>query len=179
MTRIDVDGKIHLSEITPADKPAYLKYLNERAIYENTCRISYPYTEKDADAWIARVDTQTKREGRPINWAIRQADGELIGGIGFVDLESCSSYRAEVGYWLAKPYWNRGIMTAVVNRLCEFAFKEFKLLKITAQVFESNEGSSKVLERCGFKLEGVLQKHQLKDGKLLNVKLYGRLKPEA
>jgi [ribosomal protein S5]-alanine N-acetyltransferase len=86
------------------------------------------------------------------------------------------SHRAEIGYWIAKPYWNRGIMTAVVRRACQCAFEEFGLIKIIAHVFDANPASARVLEKCGFEQEGYLKKHYLKDGQYLDVRLYARLR---
>jgi RimJ/RimL family protein N-acetyltransferase len=63
-------------------------------------------------------------------------------------------------------------MTTVVRRLCQFAFAEFGLVKITAHVFADNPASAKVLENCGFQQEGFLRKHYLKDGKFLDSKLF-------
>jgi RimJ/RimL family protein N-acetyltransferase len=91
-------------------------------------------------------------------------------------LQVGKSHRAEIGYWLAKPYWGRGIMTAVVQRACEFAFVEFGLVKIVAHVLSENAASAKVLEKCGFVQEGYLRKHFLKDGKYLDVRLFGLVK---
>jgi [ribosomal protein S5]-alanine N-acetyltransferase len=84
--------------------------------------------------------------------------------------------RPDVGYWLAKPYWGRGIMTAVVRKACEFAFAEFGLVMIVAHVFSENEASAKVLEKCGFRQEGYLRKHHLKDGNYLDAKLFALVK---
>ena len=81
-----------------------------------------------------------------------------------------------VGYWLAKPLWGRGIMTAVVQRLCQHAFEEFGLVKITAHVFSHNTASARALEKCGFQEEGFLRKHFLKDGRFLDARLLALLK---
>jgi len=187
--RIDVDGSVHLSEISPSDKPAYLEHLQAREIYEQTAAIPYPYTEKDADEWIATVGEETAREGRPWNWAVREKSGKLIGGIGFRRREGCAASpasplpsedeptvgearSAEIGYWLAKPFWGRGIMTSAVGRLCEHGFGEMGLTRITAHVFESNPASARVLEKAGFQLECRLRKYQKKDGKLIDVRKY-------
>jgi ribosomal-protein-alanine N-acetyltransferase len=109
----------------------------------------------DADEWLAVVARTTRQRGQPVHWAIRTADDALIGGCGFDGLQIGKSHRAEVGYWLAKPFWERGIMTAVVKRLCQHAFEDFGLVKITAHVFPHNQGSARVLEKCGlFQQEG-------------------------
>jgi len=85
-------------------------------------------------------------------------------------------HRAEIGYWLAKPFWGQGIMSAVVGAICDFAFGDWKLVRITAHVFTSNEASSRVLEKNGFEYEGLLRKHHQKDGKFIDSKLYALVK---
>jgi ribosomal-protein-alanine N-acetyltransferase len=67
-------------------------------------------------------------------------------------------------------------MTAVVQHLCQFAFQEFGLVKITGHVFATNPGSTRVLQKCGFEQEGYLKKHYLKDGRYLDAWLYARLR---
>ena len=67
-------------------------------------------------------------------------------------------------------------MTAVVQRVCQHAFEEFGLVKITAHVFAHNPASARVLEKCGFQQEGFLRHHFLKDGQFLEARLFGLLK---
>lgn len=132
---INVGNGIHLTEIRPSDKEALLEHLADRSIYENTLRIPYPYTEADADWWLAYIDEKTsKNQGQPVIWAIRDETGRLIGAIGLDDLVIGQSHRAELGYWLAKPFWGRGLMTAVVQAVCRHAFDNLGLVKVTAHV---------------------------------------------
>ncbi len=168
-----VTDHIHLSEIRPSDKAAYIQHLQEKEIYDHTLRIPFPYTEADADEWLAMVAKSTKQHGQPVNWAIRNEDDFLIGGIGFEGFAIGKSHRAEIGYWMARPFWGRGMMTAVVRKACEFAFDEWRLAKITAHVFATNPASARVLEKCGFEQEGFLKKHFLKDGQFLDARLFG------
>lgn len=107
-----------------------------------------------------------------MNWAIRRTDGFLIGGIGYHDFELGKSHRAEIGYWLAKPYWGQGIMTEAVKKVAALAFEELGLVRITANVFHFNMGSAPVLKKAGFQLEGLLRKHYKKDGKVFDGRLY-------
>lgn len=174
--KIVVNGQVHLSEFQPSDKDALVNYLNDRDIYERTLRIPFPYTEADADEWLALAAKITRQQGQPIQWAIRSPDDALIGGCGFEGIQVGKSHRAEVGYWLAKPYWGQGIMTAVVQRVCQHAFEEFGLAKITAHVFSHNPASARVLEKCGFQEEGLLRKHFLKDGQSIDARLFGLLR---
>ena len=173
---IVVNDQIHLSEFRSSDKPALVQHLNDRDIYARTLRIPFPYTDASADEWLALVAKITQQQGRPVQWAIRNAADALMGGCGFGDFQVGQSHRAEIGYWLAKPLWGRGIMTAVVQRLCQHAFEEFGLVKITAHVFPHNPASARVLEKCGFQEEGLLRKHFLKDGQFLDGRLFALLR---
>jgi [ribosomal protein S5]-alanine N-acetyltransferase len=169
-----VNEQIHLTEIRAADKAACVQYLSDKDIYDRTLRIPCPYTEADFDRWMDVVRQATEEHGEPIHFAIRIADGSLIGGCGFEGLTK--GHRAEIGYWLAKPYWDRGIMTAVVGAACAYAFAQWNLVRITAHVFFVNVTSSRVLEKNGFHCEGNLRKHFLKDGRFLDSKLYARVR---
>ena len=80
---------------------------------------------------------------------------------------------------LGKSEMGQGIMTAIVPRLCEFAFAELGLVKIVAQVFAGNAASAKVLEKSGFVQEGYLREHHLKDGKYLDARLFALLEEPA
>jgi RimJ/RimL family protein N-acetyltransferase len=171
-----VNDFIHLSEFLASDKPALVEHLKEKAIYDRTLRIPYPYGEADADEWLAISARSTRQQGRPVHWAIRNQEGFLLGGCGLNGFEIGKSHLAEIGYWLAKPCWGRGIMTAVVSRVCEFAFCEFGLAKIVAHVFAENHASARVLEKCGFQQEGFLRKHHLKDGQFVDARLFALLK---
>jgi [ribosomal protein S5]-alanine N-acetyltransferase len=139
---------------------------------DTSLRIPYPYTEADAGDWLALMAKAIQQQGQPVQWAIRNQEEFLIGGCGFDGFQIGKSHWAEIGYWLAKPSWGKGIMTAVVRRACEFAFNEWGLVKITAHVFSFNAASTRVLQKCGFEQEGYLKKHHQKDGHLIDARLY-------
>ena len=174
--KILVNNQIHLSEFRPSDKAALIEHLNDRDIYDRTFRIPFPYADADAEAFLGRTAKATEQQGQPAHFAIRTGDDALIGGCGLNDFEIAKSHRAEIGYWLAKPFWDQGIMTEVAQRLCQHAFGEFGLVKIIAHVFTHNPASARVLEKCGFVQEGLLRKHFLKDGQFIDVKLFALLR---
>jgi [ribosomal protein S5]-alanine N-acetyltransferase len=174
--KIVVNSQVHLSDFCPSDKPVLLEHLNDRDIYEGTLWIPFPYTENDADEWLAFVEKIAQEQGQSVHFAIRSANDSLIGSCGFDGFQIGKSHRAEVGYWLAKPFWGRGIMTVVVQRACQHAFQEFGLAKITSHVFTHNPASARVLEKCGFEQEGLLRKHCLKDGIFIDARLFALLR---
>jgi [ribosomal protein S5]-alanine N-acetyltransferase len=165
-----------LTDISPADRAAYLVHLQEKQIYDQTLNIPHPYTEESADWWIDFVAEETRRQGRSVNWAIRDGHGYLVGGIGFHGLEVGKTHRGELGYWLAKPYWGRGIMTSAVRSVSEYSFSDLGLVRVTAHVFDFNVASARVLEKAGFQCEGRLRKHYKKDGAIFDGLLYARVR---
>jgi RimJ/RimL family protein N-acetyltransferase len=170
---LSVRSGIRLTEIRRSDEDALIEYLNDWEIYERTLRIPFPYTAAHAQQWFAIVDKLTQQNGQTVNWAIRNAADKLIGGVGLEGPGLERSHRAEIGYWLAKPFWSQGIMTAVVRVVCQHAFENLELSKITAHVFSLNGASARVLEKCGFEREGSLRKHFVKDGQFIDAQAYG------
>ncbi len=170
--QIQVSGDIFLSQVNKKDKSSLIRYLNDLDIYKNTSNIPHPYTSKDATWWINHVRDKTRESRKLSNFAIRDKNLNLIGGIGFHLKYGIKSHKDEFGYWLAKDFWNKGIMTKVVKKFCEMGFKENNLIRIEAIVFENNTPSAKVLEKNGFTKEGLLKKYLVKDSHALNVILY-------
>jgi len=173
MFHLEVTPSLALTEVRPSDVAALVTYLQEQEIYANTLAIPHPYTQEDAEDWIARCQAQAQL----LTFALRNREGEVIGGAGFQDFEVGVDHRAELGYWLARPYWGQGLMPLVVQTLCQFGFQELSLAKITALVFATNQRSARVLEKSGFVQEGYLRRHFRKDGIFIDVKAYGLLAP--
>lgn len=166
---------IFISQITRSDKPAFIEHFKDKEISDHMVGIAYPYADKDADEWINWTIQETEAVGRPINFAIRRPDGYLIGGIGFHAYNLDEPHRAELGYWLAKAYWNKGIMTEALNAISTYAFNDLGLVRLTAPVFHFNTASARALEKSGFTLEAHLRNYYHKDGKVFDGKLYSKI----
>lgn len=171
--QFQIGNGLRLTEFQRSDADLLVEHLSDKEIYDRTLRIPYPYTAADARRWLDIVEKATKQNGQPVNWAVREHDSRVIGGVGLDGLVIGKSHRGEIGYWLAKPYWGRGIMPAAVEAVCRHAFENLGLVKIQAHVFSFNHASARVLEKCGFGLEGYLRKHFLKDGNYIDAKAYG------
>ena len=174
---IRVTDRIRLSRFESSDRPKLLEHLNKDSIFrDNSLVMPYPYTEFDADQWLARAPIESCERDGIRNWAIRDAMGDLIGGVGLLNIRQ--GERAEIGYWLAKPFWGQGIMTSVVRRICDFAFDAYQLHRLHAYVFAPNSKSAAVLKRVGFNEEGCLREHVVRDGTAIDMLLFGLLKKE-
>jgi len=146
--------------------------LNNREIWINLRdRLPHPYSLRDAHAWLQSVE----REDPRVSFVI-DLGGEVIGGIGLVlgsDIERCS---AEVGYWIAAEHWGRGIATAAIRRICRYAFEDLSLLRVFATPIAWNAASSRVLEKAGFQREGTMRSACIKDGKVVDMLLYAKVR---
>lgn len=170
--KLVVSSEIDLTEIRREDRALYVEYMQDREIYENTLLIPFPYTLEHADEWISLNEQKLKEELIVTQFAIRSKKGVLMGGAGFADLEIGKSHKSEIGYWLAKRFWNQGIMTKVVKKLVTLGLEEFGLKRITATTFVDNIASQICLAKNHFVLEGQLKNYYCKDGKLIDAKLY-------
>jgi [ribosomal protein S5]-alanine N-acetyltransferase len=171
---IPINARIVLTEIRENDKTSLIRYLNDLTIFNNTLMIPNPYTEASADFYLNLCRESEKNHGFVANFAIRdRASGNLIGGCGrFVK----DIHKDEIGYWLAEPFRHQGIMTAVINGLCQHLFDTTELVRIEAIVFSENTASTKTLEKAGFQREGFMRKYVVKNGEMKDLFMYSRLK---
>jgi RimJ/RimL family protein N-acetyltransferase len=167
-----------LSGIALGDQAAYLEHMNAPEIHRYTDNIPYPYTEADAEWWVTFRAAGAQDNGPECLFALRRPDGYLIGSVGVADLAVGQTKVAELGYWLAKPYWGQGLMTQAVRAFCRHAFTDLQLHKLEAKVFDKNTASWRVLEKCGFKLEGYIREHAWRAGEFLDDREYGLLRRE-
>jgi [ribosomal protein S5]-alanine N-acetyltransferase len=172
---LKIDARLSLGYFIPSDVEPLSEYLNDKAIYHNTLRIPHPYTYKDSEDWVAANMEKQQSDAVIENYTIRY-DDQLIGGIGFMPGSGPRAHSAEIGYWLAAPYRNKGIMTKVVGFFSDLLFENYRYQKLFAYAYADNIASQKVLENNGFAQEGFLRKHYSKDGQYIDCKLYGRLK---
>ena len=104
-------------------------------------------------------------------------EGEAIGGVGFERRNDLERFSAELGYWLSEAHWGKGYATEAVQALADYAFSRFDFVRLQAHVLEANPASSRVLEKAGFTLETAMRRAAFKDGRVMDLLLYARLKP--
>ncbi len=175
-TPIVINPAVNLTAFQPFDKENLLRYLNDQEVYRHTLHIPFPYTEQDADAWLAHVEENLDKMGAQLNWAIRHRAGGLIGGIGRFAKSGVDGHFDEIGYWLASPYRGQGLMTEVVSVFSDWLFSSTPLVRIEAWVFSFNNASIRVLEKAGYQQEGLARKRVNKNGKLYDAVLMAKLK---
>jgi ribosomal-protein-alanine N-acetyltransferase len=153
-------GEISLRQPVLKDRRKIAKLADNKKIFDNVRDFfPYPYTEKNAEEFI----TLCRHENPKLTFAI-DCQGELAGVIGLVTQPDIYRLTAEIGYWVGEPFWNRGIASNALKLMVDYGFKTLGLVRIYTGVFDYNKASQRVLEKCGFTLEGIFKKSILKNG---------------
>jgi [ribosomal protein S5]-alanine N-acetyltransferase len=157
-----------LRKWTTKDLENLIKYANNYKIAKNMSdAFPYPYNEKFAHRYISRAITTIPTQ----TFAIEIND-EAAGSIAVSPQTDIHCRNAEMGYWLAEPYWGKGIMKEVIKQVVEYSFQNFAIDRIFARPFGSNIASQRVLEKAGFKLEARFEKTIFKNGEYLDEIFY-------
>lgn len=148
-----------------------------------------PYTLRDAEAWLSTAS--------PLNFAILARRGArddddspddpddsgpllLAGGIGLRRLSDVESRTMEVGYWLGREYWGRGIAGDALRGFSRWAFATVPdLLRLEACVFGPNARSAALLASAGYTFEGTRRKAVVKDGVVMDMLMFSLLTEEC
>ncbi|MGG7177375.1 GNAT family N-acetyltransferase [Clostridium paraputrificum] len=164
---------IELRKWTKDDKVALANICNnaDRRYLRN--RIPYPYTDADAEWWLNMVQEQ---EGKNGVYRAIVVDEKYVGNISIEQKDDVYCKDAEIGYMLLGSEWSKGIMTAAVSNICELAFNNLDIIRITGLVHEPNIGSRRVLEKNNFILEGIMKKAIYKNDNIYDECIYGLLK---
>ena len=150
-----------------------MRHANNYNVWINhTDLFPHPYTTEDADRWLARCAQPSKST---VNCAIEYC-GDAIGGVGFTQMTDVHRRTAEIGYWVAEPFWGRGIATMALEEMTARAFANPEIHRIQAHVFEWNPASARVLEKAGYYLEARFRRYIVKNGRTGDSLLYVRLR---
>lgn len=136
--------------------------------------LPYPYTEKDAQAFIQ--DMLAADSTKTFAFAIINDENKAIGSIGAFRCENIHRQTAEMGYYLAEEYWGKGIATEAVKQLADHVFNQTDIMRIFAEPFSTNRGSCRVLEKSGFQFEGTLRNNAVKNGEIKDMQMYALIK---
>jgi [ribosomal protein S5]-alanine N-acetyltransferase len=154
------------------DAKSIAKYANNKNIWLNLRDgFPHPYSLGDAEKFIGNVLAKKIESFFAIS-----TKEEAIGSIGLSLGQDVHRYTAELGYWLAEPFWNKGITTDSIRFISEFGFEHLKLVRIFAEPYASNIASSRVLEKAGFQKEGILKANVYKNRQILDQAMYAKIK---
>lgn len=151
-----------------ADHPEVARTLRDR--------FPHPYTLEHARAWIALRAPESPPTALAI---VRREDARLLGGVGVDRLADVARLTGEIGYWLGPEHWGRGYAREATAAFVAYLFEAFDFERLEAWTFAPNLASRRVLEACGFRLEGIARRSVVKNGEVMDSCLYALLRGEA
>ena len=159
------------------DAHAIVPYADDPLVANNLRDVfPSPYTLADAEGYVRDC---VEKEGQGQLCRCIVVDGHPAGSIGLFLGNDVYRKSAELGYWLGRPFWRKGIMTAAVKEMCALGFASWDIVRIYAEPYAGNAGSRGVLEKAGFTLEGIQRKSVFKNGEFLDSCIYAVLREEA
>ncbi len=175
-TSIRVDEDIYLRQHVPEKdaRPFWEIYHDEENfMYFEGYRGPHDWNE-EREIQVEASRAKGFKGKREYSWVVTY-QGEVIGQIqlfNFFNHNTC----AEVGYFIKKAYWNRGINTKVLKAVCRFGIETMGLVRIEAFAHVDNTGSNRTLQKAGFVKEGTLFKRFEVKGELFDCNVYSFVK---
>ena len=164
-------GPCRLRPFADGDQPALVRHGNDWDV-ARWLRDSFPhpYTPADADQWVALASTQLRQTAFAI-----EVGGEAVGSVGLTPGNDVFHRSAEVGYWLGRAYWGRGLAALALAALSRYAFADLRMLRLFAGVYAGNAASERVLAKAGYALEGVRRMAVVKAGQVCDERVWVQL----
>jgi ribosomal-protein-serine acetyltransferase len=175
---LKVDSNIELRALELSDTIAIFNTINNQREYlgkwlafvQNTKKIS------DTEAFVKSI-LEKPKERKEYTFSIRK-QGEFVGLIG-LDPTDTINKKTEIGYWISEKYQKQGIVTKSVQKLCDFAFHELSLNRITIKCAVENKPSKNIPKRLGFQLEGIERDAELDaENNFRDLEIYSKLRSD-
>ena len=169
--------EIAIRPLKTSDVQSICENVKDKIITRYTLQIPHPYRKSDAEKFIKDSQRAWKEKSAYV-FGIELKDSKEIIGIVSLDKVDRKNKRCELGYWLGKRYWQKGITSKAVKMILDFAFNHLHMHRVYAGVFASNTASLRVLEKNNFLLEGILFETHWRSGIWHNMMTYGLLKDD-
>lgn len=131
------------------------QYAGDFEVASKTLNIPHPYDYDMAEQWIQSIHERPDDAPQFTYAIIRREDNQLMGACGFSLTEQ--HLKAEIGYWIGRPYRGKGYATEATKSLIRFCFDDLNLNRVQASYFTDNPTSKRVMEKSGMRYEGTLR----------------------
>ena len=165
--------RLLLRGFQPSDAAAVQELAGVYEVAEMTLNIPHPYLDGMAETWIETHQEDFESGGGVVFAMIDQKSKLLMGAAGLIVTPRFN--RAELGYWVGKPYWDQGYATEASKALLKYGFETMQLNKIHASHMTRNPSSGRVMQKIGMESEGILKQHALKWDEFVDLAVYGIL----
>ncbi len=168
--------RLILREFSAADAPALFRIRGDVRV--TRMNSGQPMKAIDEAHDLIAKTLKAFEDKRRLDWAIVLKDAPDTGVIGRVGYNYWlrQDRRASIGYDLAFRYWGNGIMTEAVRAIVAFGFERMDLNRVEADADADNIGSIRVLEKVGFKREGLQEDQYFEWGEFHNLVLFALLR---
>ncbi len=164
-----------LRALVPGDAPAIARHANDDGVIHNLYDgFPHPYTLAQAEAWCS-TEHREPRFGHV--WAVT-TDGQAIGCAGLIPKQGMHACNADVGYWIGREYWGRGIAAEALRMVTDWTWATLpRVQRVVAPIFARNTPSQAVAAKAGYVLEAHQPRSVLKGGEAIDVTLYAAYRP--
>ncbi|MFO1445104.1 GNAT family N-acetyltransferase [Bacillus sp. Bva_UNVM-123] len=168
--------RLILRQVTKDDASSILKYLSDTDVMKYFGLEPFKSIDEALDE-ISWYQTIFENE-TGIRWGITLKDqDEVIGSCGFLNMVS-QHFRSEIGFELSREHWGKGIAGEALKAVLTYGFEQMNLQRIEALIEPPNIPSQKLVERQGFRREGLLRSYEFTCGKFDDLYMYSLLKQE-
>jgi [ribosomal protein S5]-alanine N-acetyltransferase len=151
-----------------SDIETLAQHANNKKIADNMRdRFSHPYTMEAAANFLEKA-----LQFNPCQVFAVTANNEVCGSVGIFPKDDIERMNAEVGYWIAEPFWGRGIGTKALKFIIDYGFKTFAITRIFAIPFPHNIASQHVIQKSGMVLESVIKDCLIKNDVVMDEIIY-------
>ncbi len=147
-----------------SDAKELQRLIGDRDVSDTLQLVPYPYLDGMAEEWInqqtnEQLGAKTTHYSKDIHFAITNRQyGFLMGTFSIINISKVTD-KAEIGYWLGKPYWGKGYCTEAANAIVKYGFEVLGLNRIYATHMTRNPRSGRVMDKIGMKHEGHMRQY--------------------
>ena len=168
--------RLLLRSLTLEDAADVQHLAGEYDVASMVLAIPHPYEDGMAEEWMRSCTEQFEKDAA-LHFAITLRTKQNLIGVMGLEIDA-DNERAELGYWIGKPYWHQGYATEAAKAVVAYSFEVLKLNRIYAYHFTRNPASGRVLEKVGMRYEGCRRQHTKKWGNFEDLIGYGMLKTD-
>ncbi len=167
-------SKIILRPFNLSDAKEVQRQAGNPKVAATTATIPHPYLDGMAEDWISK-HSKWFEQGDAVDWAIELKKTKALVGCISLGIDKINS-RAEIGFWVGEEFWGNGYCSEATVEAIRYGFDILSLNKINSRHMAENPGSGRVMQKAGMLQEGYLKQHMYKNGKFVDVVVYGIFK---
>jgi RimJ/RimL family protein N-acetyltransferase len=168
-------ARLVLRPFVLADAPVVQRLAGDEKVASTTLNIPHPYEDGMAERWIEKQAREWEARTSLV-LAVTTGDDGLVGAVSLALTPAHG--RAELGYWIGVPFWNRGYATEAAAALVAYGFDELGLNRVLARHITRNPASGRVISKLGMRPEGVMREHIMKGDEPEDIAIYAILRSD-